>query len=162
VGTIYRIRSTAEMRSETPQAFTSLRRFVISGDWKAERAAPADAAMVPCLPSGHPAPHCEEHPSLNTSATHPQQISPALQAPHANSAGSGRALRSFSQYTRRALLALLFTVTSIALAGPAPWYLWRSKVDGRMVCAQTSLGPGWERALGPFSDSRCAKRAIVK
>jgi hypothetical protein len=44
-----------------------------------------------------------------------------------------------------------------ALAGPAPWYSWRSKVDGKQVCAQTALGPGWEKAAGPYKDSHCTK-----
>lgn len=44
-----------------------------------------------------------------------------------------------------------------ALAGPAPWYKWRSKVDGKQFCAQTSLGHGWEKASGPFKDSHCTK-----
>ena len=29
-----------------------------------------------------------------------------------------------------------------AMAAPAPWYYWRSKIDGARVCAQTSPGPG--------------------
>ncbi|WP_332878713.1 hypothetical protein [Massilia sp. S19_KUP03_FR1] len=47
-------------------------------------------------------------------------------------------------------------------AAPAPWYQWRSKVDGKQTCSQTPLGPGWEKAAGPFSDSRCEKRIVVK
>ena len=47
-------------------------------------------------------------------------------------------------------------------AAPAPWYQWRSKVDGKRACSQTSLGPGWEKAAGPFRDSHCEKRIVVK
>jgi hypothetical protein len=42
-------------------------------------------------------------------------------------------------------------------AAPAPWFQWRSKLDGKLVCAQTPLGPGWEKALGPYYDSHCEK-----
>jgi hypothetical protein len=59
------------------------------------------------------------------------------------------------------LLAGLMLSTQL-LAEPAPFYTWRSKVDGQLVCAQTALGPGWERAAGPFRDSRCQKRIVVK
>jgi hypothetical protein len=48
-------------------------------------------------------------------------------------------------------------VSAAALAGPAPWYWWESKIDGQRVCSQTPLGPGWQRAGGPFSDARCEK-----
>lgn len=44
-----------------------------------------------------------------------------------------------------------------ALAAPAPWYLWRSKLDGKTFCQQISPGEGWERVGGPFRDSRCEK-----
>jgi len=52
---------------------------------------------------------------------------------------------------------LLACLCTTALAGPAPWYCWRSKVDGKQVCAQTALGPGWEKAAGPYKDSHCTK-----
>jgi hypothetical protein len=57
---------------------------------------------------------------------------------------------------------LLIAFSAGLCAEPAPWYQWRSKADGKRVCAQTSLGPGWERAAGPFRDSRCEKRFLVK
>jgi hypothetical protein len=59
------------------------------------------------------------------------------------------------------LLAGLLLSTQL-MAEPAPFYRWRSKVDGQSVCSQTALGPGWERAAGPFRDSRCQKRILVK
>ncbi|MDA8456626.1 hypothetical protein M4R22_17845 [Acidovorax sp. GBBC 3334] len=40
-------------------------------------------------------------------------------------------------------------------AAPAPWHYWRSKVDGRRVCAQTSPGPGWERDSPPYDGPNC-------
>jgi len=52
---------------------------------------------------------------------------------------------------------LLAWICAAATAGPAPWYTWRSKVDGQQVCAQTPLGKGWEKALGPYKDSHCTK-----
>jgi len=57
---------------------------------------------------------------------------------------------------------VLAILTSQLIAAPASWYQWRSKVDGQRVCSQTPLGPGWERAAGPFRDSRCEKRILVK
>lgn len=52
---------------------------------------------------------------------------------------------------------LLACVCVAALAGPAPWFKWRSKLDGKQTCSQTPLGPGWEKASGPFKDSQCKK-----
>ncbi|CAN5839699.1 hypothetical protein BH11PSE12_BH11PSE12_01310 [soil metagenome] len=50
-----------------------------------------------------------------------------------------------------------------AVAGPAAWYQWRSKLEPSFLCSQTSPGEGWEKLSGPFSDARCEKRiAIVK
>lgn len=46
-----------------------------------------------------------------------------------------------------------------AMAAPAHWYLWRSKLDGKTFCQQVSPGEGWERVGGPFRDSRCEKPA---
>lgn len=59
-----------------------------------------------------------------------------------------------------ALAGLLWCAA--AGAAPAPWFSWRSKVDGKLVCAQTSLGPGWEKAAGPFKDSHCGKSIVAK
>ena len=58
-----------------------------------------------------------------------------------------------------AITTLLACVCVAVLAGPAPWYQWRSKADGRQFCAQTSLGTGWEQASGPYKDSHCTKLA---
>lgn len=57
---------------------------------------------------------------------------------------------------------ILAGACSALLAGPAPWYKWRSKINGKQFCAQTSLGHGWERASGPYQDSHCAKLAAAK
>lgn len=52
---------------------------------------------------------------------------------------------------------LLAWLCVAAVAGPAPWYKWRSKLDGKQVCSQTPLGPGWEKASAAFKDSHCTK-----
>ena len=54
---------------------------------------------------------------------------------------------------------LLILGSTQALAAPAPYYLWMSKVDGSRVCSQTPLGEGWQKMGGPYSDSRCRKPA---
>ena len=52
---------------------------------------------------------------------------------------------------------LLACMCVAALAAPAAWYKWRSKLDGKQVCSQTPLGQGWEKASAPFKDSHCTK-----
>ena len=65
-------------------------------------------------------------------------------------------------------LAVLLLGAALTLHGaapqakPAPWYKWRSKIDGYLSCAQTTLGPGWERDSGPYKDSRCEKLILAK
>lgn len=61
-----------------------------------------------------------------------------------------------------ALGAFLAFASAQPQAGPAPWFKWRSKADGALVCAQTSLGHGWEKAAGPYRDSHCEKLIIAK
>lgn len=48
-----------------------------------------------------------------------------------------------------------------ALAAPAPWYYWRSKIDGHRVCAQVSPGPGWERDGVPYEGPLCQPKRRV-
>ncbi len=57
------------------------------------------------------------------------------------------------------VIFLLILSGTQALAAPAPYYLWMSKVDGSRVCSQTPLGEGWQKMGGPFKDSRCRKPA---
>lgn len=45
--------------------------------------------------------------------------------------------------------------SSMVWAAPAPWYYWRSKVDGQRFCAQVSPGPGWERESTPYEGPGC-------
>lgn len=63
---------------------------------------------------------------------------------------------------KQLIAASLLAACGAALAAPAPWYKWRSKVDGTLSCAQSTLGFGWELASGPYKDSRCEKPALVK
>ncbi|PTD96567.1 hypothetical protein C8261_09040 [Pseudothauera lacus] len=65
-----------------------------------------------------------------------------------------------ARLVRFLLLAALFA-TSAAVAAPAPWYQWRSKLNGALHCAQTSPGEGWERVRGPFRDVRCERPVRV-
>jgi hypothetical protein len=58
--------------------------------------------------------------------------------------------------------ALLSTCCAAALADPAPWYRWRSKLDGKVVCAQIMSPQGWQKDSPPYQDSRCEKRVPGK
>ena len=60
------------------------------------------------------------------------------------------------------LLSLALAQPALLNAEPAPWFKWRSKADGSLVCSQTPLGDGWEKADGPYRDARCEKRKRVK
>ncbi len=54
-----------------------------------------------------------------------------------------------------ALIAtLLMTSALLAHAAPARYYKWQG--DSRIVCAQTSPGPGWKRLNGWFIKSDCS------
>lgn len=45
-------------------------------------------------------------------------------------------------------------VAASALAAPAPWYKWRSKLNGTVICTQVMQG-AWEKFEGPFRDAQC-------
>ena len=55
----------------------------------------------------------------------------------------------------RGVIGVLLCLWLGAVAAPAPWYLWKSRVDGKAFCFQASPGEGWERVDGPFRDARC-------
>jgi hypothetical protein len=59
-------------------------------------------------------------------------------------------------------LLALGLAANAALAGPAPWFQWRSKLNGAIACSQTPLGPGWEKSAGPYRDARCEKLIVAK
>jgi hypothetical protein len=52
-----------------------------------------------------------------------------------------------------------FAFAAAALAAPAPWYKWRSKLNGKETCAQTMQGE-WEKVSGPYKDARCVKPGV--
>lgn len=54
----------------------------------------------------------------------------------------------------RFTLILVFTCSTLALAAPAPYYLWQGK--HRVVCAQTSPGKGWTKISDAFVKSDCS------
>ncbi|MFL6675085.1 MAG: hypothetical protein ACJ8LG_17565 [Massilia sp.] len=65
--------------------------------------------------------------------------------------------------TLASLSGLLLACTcALATAGPAPWFKWRSKLDGTLACSQTALGPGWDRVADAYRDSRCEKLIVAK
>lgn len=53
--------------------------------------------------------------------------------------------------------AVAAVIATVAVAQPAPWYKWKSKLNGRETCLQYSPGDGWERSSGPYKDARCEK-----
>lgn len=53
------------------------------------------------------------------------------------------------------MVALLLIIHTASWAAPAAWYQWRSKLNGELVCRQTSPGPGWEQAMGPYKGPHC-------
>lgn len=72
-------------------------------------------------------------------------------------------MKIIHKYFRQAAIGALLACGCAALAAaPAPWFKWRSKLDGKQFCAQTSLGKGWEKASGPYQDSHCEKLIIAK
>lgn len=52
--------------------------------------------------------------------------------------------------------ALAAAIALPARAASAPWFKWRSKLNGTVVCAQVMHGE-WIKAEGPFKDARCAR-----
>ena len=60
------------------------------------------------------------------------------------------------------LLGCALLLPALLEAAPAPWYQWRSKTTGSLACSQTPLGPGWEKASGPYRDAHCEKPKLVK
>ena len=65
-----------------------------------------------------------------------------------------------SAWRRAVFSAVVLTLAATALAKPAPWYRWSSKLSGQTVCSQHSPGDEWQKSGGPFSDARCEKRGV--
>jgi hypothetical protein len=61
--------------------------------------------------------------------------------------------------TKRTLGIALCLVSLPALAAPAPWFKWKSQLDGKIACLQVSPGAGWQRESGPYPDARCVPPA---
>lgn len=55
----------------------------------------------------------------------------------------------------------LWLACTLIHAAPAPWYYWRSQVDGRRMCAQTSPGTGWTRDSDALDGPGCQPRPRV-
>lgn len=55
----------------------------------------------------------------------------------------------------RGIAILVCLVGSLAFAAPAPWYKWKSTLDGKIACFQVSPGVGWLKDSGPYDDARC-------
>jgi len=53
------------------------------------------------------------------------------------------------------LLAAGVLVSLTALAAPAAWYKWKSKLNGEVWCTQISPGDGWVLINGPYKDAHC-------
>lgn len=70
--------------------------------------------------------------------------------------------RKLRRYTTLSLFCALGFYCSSLAAGPAPWWQWRSKIDGALVCSQTPMGNGWEKAYGPFRDAHCEKLIVTR
>ena len=72
--------------------------------------------------------------------------------------GAAASLQAYRIWTGGLVCTLAATAV---LAAPAPWFYWRSKVDGQRVCAQTSPGAGWEKDSPPYDGPGCAPRRKV-
>jgi hypothetical protein len=59
----------------------------------------------------------------------------------------------YRPYRWIAAFTLLISISTIA--APAPFFKWRSNLDGIEVCLRTSPGHGWKRVAGPFKDLNC-------
>ncbi len=59
--------------------------------------------------------------------------------------------------SRIAALVLLALVSVAAFASGAPWYKWKNRFDGTILCAQVSPGETWFVFQGPFMESQCRK-----
>jgi hypothetical protein len=65
-------------------------------------------------------------------------------------------------YYRIAAAVIVLAVCTAAIADPAPWFQWRSRVSGARVCAQNMPVQGWAKETGPYRDSRCEKKSPAK
>nr|WP_316640083.1 hypothetical protein [uncultured Roseateles sp.] len=59
---------------------------------------------------------------------------------------------------RPLLLIVLTGLAGTLLAASAPWYQWRSQLNGELYCTQLRPGEGWQLADGPFRDAGCQQK----
>ena len=81
--------------------------------------------------------------------------------PASGVAGSAWVARVLGHFVLVLFTVFAFCAGSAAFAAPAPWYYWRSAVDGTRVCAQTSPGHGWERDSPAYDGPGCNARRKV-
>ncbi|OAM52079.1 hypothetical protein A7981_00885 [Methylovorus sp. MM2] len=53
------------------------------------------------------------------------------------------------------LCFMLMVDSQILSAAPAPWFLWQSKVNSKIICSQVRPGDGWYKLHGSFNNGRC-------
>lgn len=66
-------------------------------------------------------------------------------------------MRADKRYGAAVLAVATLGVSAAAWAGNAAWYRWESRIDGHVVCAQSSPGSGWQRIAGPYEDAGCRR-----
>jgi hypothetical protein len=71
--------------------------------------------------------------------------------------GQGEIMFLRSRKFHYLIMGLLMSSVLAAVAAPALWYRWRSKLEASYVCSQTVPGEGWVQFSGPFMDGRCEK-----
>lgn len=89
------------------------------------------------------------------------RLPPAMTGPAPRRRGSPWAARGRVAATATAIALAGWGLAFVVSAAPAPWYYWRSTVDGARVCAQVSPGPGWERDSAAFEGPGCQPRRKV-
>ena len=57
-------------------------------------------------------------------------------------------------------ILLIAASGSLAWAGPAAWYLWRSPYADGAICSQIAPGDGWVVIKGPYQDGVCRKTGV--
>lgn len=93
----------------------------------------------------------------------PETSPPSLHAarPASGVAGAAWVARALGHLVLVLFAVVAFSAGSAVSAAPAPWYYWRSAVDGARVCAQTSPGPGWARDSPAYDGPGCNARRKV-
>lgn len=52
-------------------------------------------------------------------------------------------------------LVIILAIAATVLAAPAPYYKWKSKLDGKTNCTNVLMSGEWEIVGGPYKDSAC-------